>query len=169
MTQRVTPEYITSLKENEIFVFGSNLAGMHGGGAALYGGESVVEDTATLSIMPGAKVEFSVSSGGYAFGQGARSVVNNVYTNISGAVTYAVFLGGYADQKSDSTITGTSYLNLESTGSVGQSVWCGGRAFNKSNVSVDTVALQINGHVGASVHKWGNATQESTTSTRVIR
>ena len=31
---RVTPEYITSLKPNEIFVFGSNLAGMHGGGAA---------------------------------------------------------------------------------------------------------------------------------------
>ena len=31
---RVTPEYITSLRENEIFVFGSNLAGMHGGGAA---------------------------------------------------------------------------------------------------------------------------------------
>lgn len=34
MKLRVTPEYITSLKENEIFVFGSNLAGMHGGGAA---------------------------------------------------------------------------------------------------------------------------------------
>ena len=34
MTLRVTPEYITSLKPNEIFVFGSNLAGMHGGGAA---------------------------------------------------------------------------------------------------------------------------------------
>ena len=31
MTLRVTPEYITSLKPNEIFVFGSNLAGMHGG------------------------------------------------------------------------------------------------------------------------------------------
>ncbi|MBR5087347.1 MAG: hypothetical protein IKS64_05320 [Muribaculaceae bacterium] len=29
-----TPEFITSLKENEIFVFGSNLAGMHAGGAA---------------------------------------------------------------------------------------------------------------------------------------
>lgn len=34
MALRVTPEYITSLKPNEIFVFGSNLAGMHGGGAA---------------------------------------------------------------------------------------------------------------------------------------
>ena len=31
---RVTPEWIDSLKDNEIFVFGSNLAGMHGGGAA---------------------------------------------------------------------------------------------------------------------------------------
>lgn len=29
-----TPEMISELKENEIFVFGSNLAGMHGGGAA---------------------------------------------------------------------------------------------------------------------------------------
>lgn len=29
-----TPDYITELKPNEIFVFGSNLAGMHGGGAA---------------------------------------------------------------------------------------------------------------------------------------
>ena len=33
-TQRITPDYITQLAENEIFVFGSNLAGMHGGGAA---------------------------------------------------------------------------------------------------------------------------------------
>lgn len=32
--KRVSPEFINSLKENEIFVFGSNLAGMHGGGAA---------------------------------------------------------------------------------------------------------------------------------------
>lgn len=32
--QRVTPERITHLEENEIFVFGSNLAGAHGGGAA---------------------------------------------------------------------------------------------------------------------------------------
>ena len=31
---RVTPEFIRSLNENEIFVFGSNLAGAHGGGAA---------------------------------------------------------------------------------------------------------------------------------------
>ena len=33
-SNRITPEYITSLQPNEIFVFGSNLAGMHGGGAA---------------------------------------------------------------------------------------------------------------------------------------
>ena len=31
---RITPSWIDFLKENEIFVFGSNLAGMHGGGAA---------------------------------------------------------------------------------------------------------------------------------------
>ena len=32
--RRYTPERISELKENEIFVFGSNLAGAHGGGAA---------------------------------------------------------------------------------------------------------------------------------------
>ena len=33
--QRVfTPSHISSLKENEVFVFGSNLDGLHGGGAA---------------------------------------------------------------------------------------------------------------------------------------
>lgn len=31
---RITPEFITSLKENDIFVFGSNLRGIHAGGAA---------------------------------------------------------------------------------------------------------------------------------------
>ena len=31
---RITPDYITRLEPNEIFVFGSNLAGCHGGGAA---------------------------------------------------------------------------------------------------------------------------------------
>ncbi len=34
MKQRVSPDHITGLKENEVFVFGSNLKGMHGGGAA---------------------------------------------------------------------------------------------------------------------------------------
>ena len=33
-SRRFTPERISELKENEIFVFGSNLAGAHGGGAA---------------------------------------------------------------------------------------------------------------------------------------
>ena len=32
--KRTTPENITSLAPNEVFVFGSNLSGMHGGGAA---------------------------------------------------------------------------------------------------------------------------------------
>lgn len=32
--KRTTPEYITELQPGEIFVFGSNLHGMHGGGAA---------------------------------------------------------------------------------------------------------------------------------------
>ena len=34
MSLKYTPENITSLGEDEVFVFGSNLAGMHGGGAA---------------------------------------------------------------------------------------------------------------------------------------
>lgn len=34
MDNRYTPERITELKANEIFVFGSNLAGAHAGGAA---------------------------------------------------------------------------------------------------------------------------------------
>ena len=33
-TKEYTPERISKLNPNEIFVFGSNLAGMHGGGAA---------------------------------------------------------------------------------------------------------------------------------------
>ena len=35
-SERVTPEHITSLQPNEIFVFGSNLEGAHGGGAAAF-------------------------------------------------------------------------------------------------------------------------------------
>lgn len=35
MNTRITPNRITELKPNEIFVFGSNLEGAHGGGAAL--------------------------------------------------------------------------------------------------------------------------------------
>jgi len=33
-SKRITPEHITELQPNEIFVFGSNLEGAHGGGAA---------------------------------------------------------------------------------------------------------------------------------------
>ena len=33
-TKRVAPSHITNLAKDEIFVFGSNLRGMHGGGAA---------------------------------------------------------------------------------------------------------------------------------------
>lgn len=34
MGERITPENITKLEKNEIFVFGSNVHGLHGGGAA---------------------------------------------------------------------------------------------------------------------------------------
>ena len=33
-TSKITPEVINELKANEIFVFGSNIAGLHLGGAA---------------------------------------------------------------------------------------------------------------------------------------
>ena len=33
-TQRITPKWITSLQSDEVFVFGSNLQGLHAGGAA---------------------------------------------------------------------------------------------------------------------------------------
>lgn len=33
--KRVSPQWITTLADDEIFVFGSNLEGLHGGGAAL--------------------------------------------------------------------------------------------------------------------------------------
>jgi len=36
MEERITPYYITKLADKEIFVFGSNLSGSHGGGAALF-------------------------------------------------------------------------------------------------------------------------------------
>ena len=35
MEKRFTPDFIRELKPNEVFVFGSNLSGAHGGGAAL--------------------------------------------------------------------------------------------------------------------------------------
>lgn len=34
MIERTTPDIITKLKDNEIFIFGSNLSGRHGKGAA---------------------------------------------------------------------------------------------------------------------------------------
>lgn len=36
IAREYTPEHISQLASNEIFVFGSNLQGMHGGGAARY-------------------------------------------------------------------------------------------------------------------------------------
>jgi hypothetical protein len=36
MKDRFTPENISKLAPNEVFVFGSNLMGQHGGGAAFY-------------------------------------------------------------------------------------------------------------------------------------
>ena len=141
---------------------------LYGGGAALYEGYSAVDGTATMAVAQGAKVELSVSGGGYAFGDGALSVVNESNMNIAGTIVYAVFLGGYADQGSTAATAGLSYLNLEATGNVGQSVWYGGRAFTRSTVTLDTAQAQISGRIGASVHREGRATDSGKVSTRVI-
>ena len=84
-------------------------------------------------------------------------------------MVYAVFLGGYADQSASAVTTGQAYLNLIPSGSVGQSVWYGGRAYNKASVTVDTAMAQISGRVGATVHKEGRASDGGTVSTRIIR
>lgn len=46
---RITPDRITSLNDNEIFVFGSNKEGMHGGGAARTAYEDFGADGASVS------------------------------------------------------------------------------------------------------------------------
>ena len=89
--------------------------------------------------------------------------------DVSGSVVYAVFLGGYADQSSTAKTTGQAYLTLQPQGNIGQSVWYGGRAYNKSVVTLDTASAQISGRVGASVHKEGRASDGGSVSTRVIR
>ena len=142
---------------------------LYGGGAALYGGYSTVDGTATLQMAQGASVEQSVSGGGYAFGAGSQSMVRDSYMDISGSIVYAAFLGGYADQSGSSATSGQAYLVLQPMGNVGQSVWYGGRAFAKSNVYVDTASAQIYGRVGATVHKEGRASDGGTSSVRIIR
>ena len=142
---------------------------LYGGGAALYGGYSAVDGTAVINVAQGATVELSVAGGGYAFGSGSQSVVKDSNISIAGSVIYAVFLGGYADQSSTAITTGLSYLNLEKTGNVSQSVWYGGRAYNKSTVTLDTARAQISGRVGATVHREGRASDNGTVSTRVIQ
>ena len=119
--------------------------------------------------MPGATVELSVSGGGYAFGSGSESVVRDAYMDVSGSVVYAVFLGGYADQSSSASTSGQSYLNLQASASIGQSVWYGGRAYKNSYVYLDTASAQILGRVGATVHKEGRASDGGSVSTRVVR
>lgn len=142
---------------------------LYAGGAALYGGYSAVDGTATMTMMQGSSVEQSISGGGYAFGSGSQSVVKDAYLDVSGSVIYAVYMGGYADQSSSSSTSGQVYLNLQPNGNIGQSVWYGGRAFKNSNVYVDTAMAQVAGRVGATVHKEGRASDGGTTSVRVIR
>ena len=155
---------------NTTLIFRGKATGwLYGGGAALYGGYSVVDGTANMVIAQGASLDLSVAGGGYAFGAGSESVVKDSVLDVSGSVIYAVFLGGYADQSSSAVTTGHAYLNLQPSGNVGQSVWYGGRAYNKSRVTVDTASAQISGRVGAAVHREGRASDGGSVSTRVIR
>ena len=155
---------------NTTLIFRGKATGwLYGGGAALYGGYSVVDGTANMVVAQGASLDLSIAGGGYAFGAGSESVVKDSVMDVSGSVIYAVFLGGYADQSSSSVTTGHAYLNLQPSGNVGQSVWYGGRAYNKSRVTVDTASAQINGRVGATVHREGRASDGGSVSIREIR
>ena len=55
MNKRITPNKITQLKDNEIFVFGSNLSGIHGAGAA------------KTAMMWGAKLGMSIGLQGKTY------------------------------------------------------------------------------------------------------
>ena len=155
---------------NTTLIFRGKATGwLYGGGAALYGGYSVVDGTANTVIAQGASLDLSVAGGGYAFGAGSESVVKDSVMDVSGSVIYAVFLGGYADQSSSAVTTGHAFLNLQPSGNVGQSVWYGGRAYSKSSVTVDTASAQINGRVGATVHREGRASDGGSVSIREIR
>ncbi len=150
---------------NTNIVFSGKANGwIYAGGSALYGGYSVVQGTASLDMAAGASAAQSIAGGGYAFGQGSESVVKDSYLDVKGSVVYAVFLGGYADQSSVSSTTGQSYLVLGSTGNIGQSVWYGGRAYKNSNVSVNNASASIQGHIGATVHKEGRASDGGSVS-----
>ena len=155
---------------NAVLVFRGKATGwIYAGGSALYGGYSVVDGLATLTMMQGSSADQSISGGGFAFGEGAQSVVKDAYLDISGSIVYAIYMGGYADQAGTSTTTGQVALNLQSYGNIGQSVWYGGRAYKNANVYVDTALAQIYGRVGATVHKEGRASDGGTVSVRVIR
>jgi hypothetical protein len=142
---------------------------LYGGGAALYGGYSVVDGTTNLTVTQGASLDLSIAGGGYAFGAGSESVVKDTVMDVSGTVIYAVFLGGYADQSSTAATTGSAFLNLQPGGNVGQSVWYGGRAYKNSRVTVDTASAQISGRVGATVHHEGRASDGGSVSVRVVK
>ena len=155
---------------NTTLIFRGKATGwLYGGGAALYGGYSVVDGTANLVVAQGATVELSIAGGGYAFGAGSESFVKDSVMDVSGSVIYAVFLGGFADQGAVSQTTGQAFLNLQPSGNVGQSVWYGGRAYAKSRVTVDTASAQISGRVGATVHREGRASDGGSVSTREVR
>lgn len=155
---------------NTTLIFRGKATGwLYGGGAALYGGYSAVDGTAHMTVMQGASLDLSIAGGGYAFGAGSESAVKDSVLDVSGSVIYAVFLGGYADQSSSAVTTGQAFLNLQAAGNIGQSVWYGGRAYNKSRVTVDTASATISGRVGATVHYEGRASDGGSVSVRVIK
>lgn len=68
---RITPENITTLKSNEIFVFGSNTGGFHGAGAA------------SMALAFGAKMRKGVGLFGQTYAIPTKKVVKNGLVTMS--------------------------------------------------------------------------------------
>ena len=137
---------------------------IYGGGSALYGGYSSVDGTAAVILKAGSSAAQSIAGGGFAFGSGSQSIVNNAFVEAAGSVVYAIYGGGYADQKGNSSVSGTASIVVDATGNIGQSVWYGGRGYNGSTVYVGTAAALVNGAIGQTIHYEGRATENSVSS-----
>ncbi len=129
---------------------------VYGGGSALYGGYSYIPGTVSVTINQTAKVDMSLASAGFAFGDGSLSRVTNVNASVSGTIIYAYFGGGYANIGGRTEVTGRTSMVLTPSGNIGQGVYYGGRAYAKSSDSVNEVWAQIQGKYRA-LHESGRA------------
>ena len=94
--RKYTPENITELEENEIFVFGSNLAGRHGAGAAKEGlqGRSYAFPTLDHKLKKFRKPEISLT-----FSIGALYGACFKYPNLTFLLTkVGTGLAGYSEE-----------------------------------------------------------------------